>query len=245
MGLRFLLFVFGSSFWLLICGVFRLLSPAPTRQRVFAHAMRRIIRLGARLYGLRVIAVGEAPAPESAPLLIVSNHRSGLDTLVIRQILSGRSLAKSRVANWPLFGALFRAGGTVFVDRANAGSRVAAIRSITTALDEGANVIVFPEGMTVAGDEVRPFFRGAFHAARGRRVLCLGLAFPPGTEFTREEPMPVYLWKLLWRGSLPVAIAIGEPYQNPRDPAEAALTARRRTVALVARARHTLDHHVR
>ena len=213
----------------------------PTRKRLERWTTQRTMRMGARLFGLEIVSVGSPPSTSERPWLVVANHRSGLDTLVVRQFLHGRSLAKSRVATWPVLGAIVRSHGTVFVDRSGAGSRVAAIRGIRTALAEGDNVIVFPEGMTAAGDDVHPFFRGAFAAARGYPVLCVGIAMPTGTEYIREEPMPMHLWKLLWRTRLRVGVAVGEVYQGPDDSAAAAVEARRRTTVLVSKARCALE----
>jgi 1-acyl-sn-glycerol-3-phosphate acyltransferase len=171
----------------------------------------------------------------------VSNHRTGLDTVALHQALEGRSLAMGGVAGWPVIGRFARAQGTLFVDRGSGGSRVAAIRGVRAVLEQGTNVFVFPEGMMFPGDEVRPFFRGAFAAAVGRPVLCVGLAWPPGIEYLHDEPMPIHLFRLLWRVRIPVCCAIGEPFVASEDAAATAREAQRRTLALVARARAEFD----
>jgi 1-acyl-sn-glycerol-3-phosphate acyltransferase len=49
--------------------------------------------------------------------LLVSNHLSYLDIIVLSSIQPCVFVAKGDVARWPLFGWLARAAGTIFVDR--------------------------------------------------------------------------------------------------------------------------------
>ncbi len=219
---------------------FRLLA-ANSRAKALEHELHESVRAGYRLYGFDSAMVGTPPSADDGPLLVVANHRTGMDTAVIENLVNARSLSKDRVSRWPLFGRLARARGTVFLNKEGAGSRVSAVRSIGAALDGGASVIVFPEGVIEPGDEVRPFHRGAFAAARGRQVVCIGLAYPPSFEWLKKEPMPVHLWSLLWRGRIPVGVAIGEPFVVPPQSREAAREAHRRTSALVVVARDALN----
>ncbi len=220
-----------------------MVTPADQRRRAFARNMHVGLRLALRLFGVKQVTVGQPPAPGHEPLLVVANHRTGLDTAIVESFVDARSLSKDRVLGWPVFGRIARARGTLFVNRERAGSRVAALRGIASALEGGASVIVFPEGMTRAGDEVGPFQHGSFAAARGRQVLCMGLAYPAGFEYLRKETMPMHLWKLLWRGWIPVSIAIGEPFIPSVDSRATAEEARRRTTVLVDAARAALESH--
>jgi 1-acyl-sn-glycerol-3-phosphate acyltransferase len=99
-------------------------------------------------------------------------------------------VSRADLARWPLVGAAARAVGTVFVDRADAASGAGAVRAIGTHLVAGSTVIVFPEGTTFPGDDVRPFHRGAFVAAlhSGADIVPVGLAYQTGSgaAFVKE-----------------------------------------------------------
>jgi len=89
--------------------------------------------------------------------LLVSNHLSYVDILVIASITPAMFVAKREVKSWPVFGFFARLAGTVFVDRERR-TRVGQTTSeIETALDDGALVVLFPEGTSSNGDTVLPF----------------------------------------------------------------------------------------
>ena len=72
-------------------------------------------RAAVRLLDLRVETRG-APVP-ARPLLIVANHVSWLDIVVLGSLMPLSFVAKAEVASWPVFGFLARMQRTVFVDR--------------------------------------------------------------------------------------------------------------------------------
>ena len=69
--------------------------------------MRRRIQLWHRkalhLFGIERVLVGQLP---KSPCLIVANHLSWLDILVIGSIMQVRFLSKAEVASWPIVGRL-------------------------------------------------------------------------------------------------------------------------------------------
>ena len=135
------------------------------RDRVRERWVARVVRRPASpLRSARAITSGTAP-PQGRGHLVVANHRSTADILVLLRAFGGHMVSRADLARWPLVGVAARAVGTVFVDRANAASGANAVRAIRDRLAEGHTVIVFPEGTTFPDDEVRPFHAGAFVAA--------------------------------------------------------------------------------
>ena len=126
----------------------------------------------------------------------------------------GSFLSRSDVANWPVAGRLAFHAGTIFVDRADKRSGARAIRAIRRRLEEGGTVIVFPEGSTFAGDELRPFKGGAFAALRGLNVdiLPVGLAYPSGTEFVQPDFLS-HIRKIAGRPHTRVHLHVGTPFR--------------------------------
>ena len=88
--------------------------------------------------------------------LLVSNHLSYLDVLVLSSIRPCVFVAKRDVAAWPLFGWLARAAGTIFVDRKHRLSSPAVVGLVRDAI-AGGSVVVLPEGTSSDGSTVLPF----------------------------------------------------------------------------------------
>lgn len=185
---------------------------------------------------------GEVPEGGLGPFLVVANHRSPLDILVAIHLVGGVVLSHHGVRDIPVVGNAAEATDTIFVDRDDRRSGVRAIRSMRRALIEGRNLIVFPEGTTFTGDEVRPFMRGAFAAARGLdlvRVLPLGLAYRPGDEFFGES-FRQHFGRMATRRRTPIWAAVGEPQPVPKTPEETE-TLRQRVQTLVDQASAARD----
>lgn len=89
--------------------------------------------------------------------LLVSNHLSYLDVVVLSSIRPCVFVAKRDVATWPLFGWLAHAAGTIFVDREHRLSSTAVVSLIREAIACGSVVVLFPEGTSTDGSAVLPF----------------------------------------------------------------------------------------
>ena len=128
---------------------------APKKSRRLARAvwLHRASRRHIKIYSCDYASTG--PVPKSG--LLVSNHLSYLDVLVIAAITPAVFVAKSEIRGWPLFGWLASLAGTVFIERARRTHVGAVNREIKSALADGALVVVFPEGTSTNGDEVLPF----------------------------------------------------------------------------------------
>jgi lyso-ornithine lipid O-acyltransferase len=165
------------------------------------------------MFGVRVLVRGDMPA-RGLGHLVVANHRSTADVLVLLRAFGGRMVSRKDLASWPLVGVAARAAGTVFVDRADAASGATAVRSIASHLAEPSTVIVFPEGTTFSGDEVRPFRAGAFVSAlrSGADVVPVGLAYAKDSEAAFVgESFPAHLSRVAAAEPSRVAMCVGSP----------------------------------
>lgn len=106
----------------------------------------------------------EGELPESGTLL-VSNHISWLDIIVIGQYLPAYFVAKSDILNWPIIGYLSRQGGTIFIRRGDKRHIKATTEKMVWVLKQNCNIIAFPEGTTTRGDEVLGFHASLFQPA--------------------------------------------------------------------------------
>ncbi len=135
-------------------------SPWRTRIPPFYH------RLCTRIIGFDIRTVGASAV--DGPLLVVSNHCSYLDILVLGSLIPGSFVAKSEVAGWPLFGLLAKLQETVFVER-KARSAVGRQRDDMRArLEAGDTLILFPEGTSSDGNRTLPFKTALFAVASTR-----------------------------------------------------------------------------
>ena len=103
--------------------------------------------------------------PEEGNLLMVANHISWKDILVLNSLYHTRFVAKSEIEKWPLVGWISRKMGTLFINR----SSIADVRQLTTRiadrLSRGEKVTLFPEGTTTDGSHIKAFYPGLFQAA--------------------------------------------------------------------------------
>src|SRR6478609_5701447 len=93
--------------------------------------------------------------------------------------IEANTVSRADLAGWPVIGLAARRVGTLFVDRSDKRSGAAVINAMITGLESGRGVMVYPEGTTFAGDEVRPFRAGAFLAAQraGAEIVPVGIAY--------------------------------------------------------------------
>lgn len=104
--------------------------------------------------GVTIKIEGSPPEP---PFFLVSNHLSYIDIPVYYYALKTTFVAKSEIKHWPLVGPMARTLGIIFIDR-NRRSDVHRVNSkIAENINENQGVILFPEGRTSPGDEIRRF----------------------------------------------------------------------------------------
>ncbi len=104
-------------------------------------------------------------APPQFCGLLVANHVSWLDILVIQSVLPGVFVAKAEVRRWPLIGALAQACATIFVQRSSSRSARAMVDACVAAFEQGYCVVGFPEGTSGDGADVGVFHSNIFESA--------------------------------------------------------------------------------
>jgi len=172
------LLLLGWSLLLLIVSwIFPLLLSAVSK-RAASHLRVRIMGLWARLalliIGVRVRSEGRPP---KVPFLLVSNHLTYLDILVLWSRIDVYFLAKSELGSWPLLGPLIRAAGTMFINRNRRADVLPAIERVKSRLALGNGVVFFPEGTSSSGGQLLNFksslFEVALHTGLPVHVACL------------------------------------------------------------------------
>lgn len=150
--------------------------PAPAVNPLMYRFVVAVTYLPVLLSGMRLDVEGqEHMPPPGTPLVVASNHVSGLDPfLVARALPPGRHLqfmAKKELF-LPLIGWIIRTGGSFPVDRS--GNDVGAVRTALRILKMNGTVGIFPEG-TRGGHELQGGV--ALIAAKGRApILPAGIS---------------------------------------------------------------------
>jgi len=101
--------------------------------------------------------------------LMVANHISFLDIMVIASLSPVTFLAKSTLRYWPMVGFITRHVGTIFIRRKNMRAAYTVISSLTKALSKEQSIAIFPEGTTTIGETVNKFHTSLFQSALNAR----------------------------------------------------------------------------
>lgn len=118
-----------------------------------AQWLQRTCRRVLRCLNVHATFTGEAPRNG----LLVCNHLSYLDILVLGANQPMAFVSKAEVRNWPLIGWLTQCAGTVFIDREQRSDVARANALLTGKMSEDSVVCLFPEGTSSDGADVLPF----------------------------------------------------------------------------------------
>jgi len=134
---------------------------------------RGIIRALHIVLGSKIIVYGKEPEVSG---LVISNHRTYFDSLVILKNLLGYPIAKKEVASWPLVGSVCKTTGVIFVDRENKEQRVKTKNKVRLVLENGFSILNTPEGTTHIEPKTIDFKPGAFALAAQLNVPVIPIA---------------------------------------------------------------------
>ncbi len=120
------------------------------------------------LAGLKVDVENEKHLWSHRPAVFIFNHQSNADAIIMAKLLR-RDIAgvgKKEIADNPIMGAIFRAAGTVLIDRKNKDKAIEAMQPLVDAMKvDNKSVVIAPEGTRSASTKLGPFKKGAFHLA--------------------------------------------------------------------------------
>lgn len=151
-----------------------------------------------RILGLRVIVEGK-PCTDRQ-VIFLCNHLSYLDIPVIGSVLKASFIAKSEVAEWPVFGFLSKLQQTAFVSRSR--DTVEHERgNLGKMLKDGRSLIIFPEGTSTDGRTVIPFKSSLLTIAYTDETrdiwiqpMTLTLVSINGRDPAAQEVRDLYAW---------------------------------------------------
>ena len=166
--------------------------------------------------------------PASGPCLLVANHVSWIDIVVLSAVAPVSFVAKQKVAKWPLFGSMARLQRSIFIDRDRRSKTGFSKNEVRQRLAEGEIVVLFPEGTSGDGTSVRSFKSSYFAAAQGEgtTVAPVTLAYKSNWHMPltrRQRPhfawygdmdLAPHLWRVLAAGPLHVEVIFHQPLEK-------------------------------
>jgi 1-acyl-sn-glycerol-3-phosphate acyltransferase len=114
-----------------------------------------------RSMGIRYRVEGQPPTSG----LVVANHLSYLDILILSAAMPCFFVAKAEIDSWPYFGKAARGGGTLFIDRSSLASAERVSALISERLKLPVPVLFFPESTSTDGSSVLRFHSRLFEPA--------------------------------------------------------------------------------
>lgn len=200
--------------WLTIVLVFPRLLPDQRNIRVQVWARQMLAVLGIDLHT-------RGTPPAYGPVLLVANHISWLDILVMHAARHCRFVSKSEVRHWPLIGTLSTGAGTLYIERASRRDAMRVVHQMADALKAGDILAVFPEGTTSDGISLLPFHANLIQAAiaAGAPVQPVALSFidvatgQPSLApcYINDDTLFGSIWRTLTAPRIAAVVTYGEP----------------------------------
>lgn len=158
------------------------------------------------------------------PALLVCNHISWLDILVIHATRHCRFVSKSELRDWPVLGTLATGGGTLYIERAQRKDAMRMVKDMAKSLREGDVLAVFPEGTTGDGIGMLPFhanlIQSAIEAEAPIQPLALQFvdaktnAISMAARYIDDDTLLDSVWSTLNARGLKAVVNFGELQQS-------------------------------
>lgn len=158
------------------------------------------------ILNVKVSTTGEIPLREIKQGLIVANHISWLDVIVMNSVLPLRFVAKSEVRSWPLIGFLCARAQTIFIERNKRSDTARTNLQAVETLRLGGCMAIFPEGTTTDGTQVKHFHASLLQPAIDAQTPIYPVAIRYHDKDNKPNPDAAYIddmsfiesmWKIL------------------------------------------------
>ena len=218
-----------------LVGLFLVCLPPHLVERAFrrdgSRWPQRFLGAAARIAGAQVKVEGAGLAP---PTLILANHTSWLDILILAGATGAAFVSKAEVADTPLIGWLADQNHTLYIERAARGEAMRQVERIAAKLVEPRPLAIFPEGTTGEGRALLPFrstlLEAVAPATPGVTVRPVTIDYGDALDdiaWHSGEAGIANVMKVLGRkGSFPVAVRLLPPLAASDDRKALAKAAR-------------------
>jgi 1-acyl-sn-glycerol-3-phosphate acyltransferase len=164
--------------------------------------------------GLRITVEGEPP---QYPCLLVGNHRSYVDPILVLRDVFAWPVAKAEVADWPVLGRGAQMAGILYLKREDGRDRAAVLNKIGATIQQGYAVVLFPEGTTGGQDGTMPFKKGGFVMAVKNNIPVIPVAIcfaDPADYWVGQESFLQHAGRRFRQPEISVKICYGPALRN-------------------------------
>jgi len=149
--------------------------------------------------------------------LIISNHSSWLDIIILGSIFKTTFLSKIEVSKWPIIGRITTAVDMLFIDRGSKNAASLAVDGISKFILHHRNVTIFPEGTSSGGKKLLKFKPRLFASIidTNSPVQCVIIKYPyknknihPSVPFTRKDSLFLNILKVLFQNNITAEVTI-------------------------------------
>ena len=159
----------------------------PHRWKVISRLTRSFTLLLRTVLNIKVTVLGDEGQLERGGYVIISNHVSYVDGIVLGSLFPVLFVSKGEVKRWPIIGQWTTICGTVFIDRQHKDKISLLVDEIEGKLKQEANILLFPEGTSTNGERMLPFQTAPFAAPLRHRSIIV----PVTLAYTSIEEGPI------------------------------------------------------
>ena len=136
--------------WISILGL-------PNRWKIVSRLNRAYTLLLRLILNIKVTVSGDEGQLERGGYVIIANHTSYVDGIVLGSIFPIVFVSKKEVRRWPIVGQWNILCGTIFIDRQHKEQVGQLVQEMSRKLKQEANILLFPEGTSTNGERLLPF----------------------------------------------------------------------------------------
>mgnify|MGYP003394604016 CR=1 FL=1 len=172
------------------------------RLKFFTENIGSYSARGMKVFGFDIEAVGyDAELMKRKNFLLVSNHMSYLDVLILSSIQPCVFVTSVDMGNQFFVGQMAEMGGSIFVERRHRGQIDRDLTVMADTLRAGHHVVIYPEGTSSNGESVLPFKKSLLMSAveAGVDVMPVTLKY---LEIDGEPFGPSNRDRVCWYGDM-------------------------------------------
>lgn len=152
--------------------------------------------------------------PKAENYLLMPNHRSYIDIMIVASCSSSVFVAKTEVKKWPVLGQALKASQTVIVNRNEIKSLMNTMHQIKKTIEKGISITVFPEGTTFEGPGIKPFKNGTFKIAADQAIPIIPCAIEYHDKkmaWVGNDAFVTHFFRQMWHPISRAEIRFGQP----------------------------------
>ena len=209
--IRFLIIILSMAIWIMGYGItciFRkhtIDSAMGLKRHWLKNVAFPVLNLHVQLEG--------NPINEAA--IYVCNHRSFLDPVIVLRYLHAFVIAKAEVAKYPIINQGAKITGVLYVNRESKDSRNEVREKMIDTIENGHNVLVFPEGTVGVKQGTLPFRAGTFFEAveNNIKVVPIALDFRDESDLWLQRSLLQYYLHQFSKWKIEVKLSFGQSLQ--------------------------------